>query len=122
MMPQSGWGNPIVGGTILRRPAIQSPNFVTGSTGWNIAADGSAEFNDLTIRGTFFGTDFEVNAAGAFFYSGTPALGNLVVSVTSSAGTDEFGNVYDQGVTVYDPSGLSTQMAAGILAIANTVD
>jgi hypothetical protein len=43
--------NPNVGGTVLRRPAIQSPNYVAGSTGWTINADGSAEFNNAAIRG-----------------------------------------------------------------------
>lgn len=43
--------NPIVGGTVLRRPAIQSPNYVAGSTGWTINADGSVEFNNAAIRG-----------------------------------------------------------------------
>lgn len=47
-----GWGNPVVGSTILRRPAIQSPGFVSGSTGWVVAADGSAEFNNVQIRGS----------------------------------------------------------------------
>src|SRR5439155_2619013 len=44
-------GNPIVGGTVLRRPAIQSPNYVAGTSGWAIFADGTAEFNGVTIRG-----------------------------------------------------------------------
>jgi hypothetical protein len=43
--------NPIVGGTVLRRPAIQSPNFVSGVSGWTINADGSAEFTNLKIDG-----------------------------------------------------------------------
>lgn len=48
MMP----GNPILGGTVLRRSAEQSPNFVHGVSGWFIGADGSAEFNNGTFRGT----------------------------------------------------------------------
>lgn len=43
--------DPIVGSSTLRRPAIQSPNFVAGVAGWAINADGSAEFTDLTISG-----------------------------------------------------------------------
>lgn len=45
------FSNPIVGGTTLIRPAIHSPDYVEGSTGWSINKDGSAEFNDVTIRG-----------------------------------------------------------------------
>lgn len=46
------FSNPIVGGTTLIRPAIQSPNYGPGSSGWSINKDGSAEFNDITVRGT----------------------------------------------------------------------
>lgn len=113
MMP----GDPVVGSTILRRPAIQSPNFVTTVSGWTINADGSAEFNNLLIRGTFNGTDFVVNSSGAFFYSGTPAAGNLISSVTNSAGTDSFGNNYLTGPATYDNStGIATALNAGFVA------
>lgn len=67
----SGWGNPIEGGDVLRIPALQSPNFVDGVSGWFIGIDGSAQFNNLEIRGSFLGSDFVINSAGIFFY-GTP--------------------------------------------------
>lgn len=94
-------GDPVVGSTILRRPAIQSPNFVTGTSGWTINSDGSAEFNNLSLRGTFNGTDYVINASGAFFYSAAPAANNLVYSITPAAGTDPFGNIYLSGATSY---------------------
>lgn len=112
MMP----GDPLVGGVALRRPAIQSPNYVTGMSGWTINADGSAEFNNLTIRGTFMGTDFEVNSSGAFFYNGTPAAGNLDISIAQAAGTDQFGNAYPAGVT----AGLSTATQARLVSVSGS--
>lgn len=45
--------NPIVAGTKLIRDAIESPNYVSGSVGWSINKDGSAEFNNLIVRGEF---------------------------------------------------------------------
>lgn len=45
------FSNPIVGGNILVRPAIQSPDYVAGVSGWAIMRDGTAEFNDATFRG-----------------------------------------------------------------------
>lgn len=90
----------------LVRTFIQSPNFVSGSTGWQIAKDGSAEFSNLTIRGTFHGSDFIINSAGYFEYSGTPAAGNLVYSNTSGAGSDGFSNNYLAGETGYNNSSL----------------
>jgi hypothetical protein len=100
------FGNPVVGGGgALVVPAIHSPNYVAGSSGWTEKADGSAEFQNVTIRGTitagsFTGTDFVINGSGAFFYSGTPALGNLIVSIAGVAGTDTYGNAYPQGINV----------------------
>lgn len=94
-----GFIDPIVGGISLRIPAIRSPNYVPGVSGWTINIDGSAEFNNLTIRGEFFGTDFIINSAGIFFYSGTPATGNLAISIAATAGTDSFGNVYPEGLS-----------------------
>lgn len=99
-------GDPVVGGVILRIPAIQSPNFVTGVSGWQIAIDGSAQFNNLTIRGTFLGADFIISSAGIFLYSGTPAAGNLIMSMSPTATSDSFGNtVRAGGLAVYGAAG-----------------
>lgn len=42
---------PIVGGTVLIIERVQSQNYVAGSSGWAIDADGDAEFNNLVARG-----------------------------------------------------------------------
>ena len=112
-------GNPVVGGTVLRRPAIQSPNFVTTVSGWTINADGSAEFNNLTIRGTFSGTDYILSAAGLFLYSGTPAAGNLIASIAPASVTaDSFANtVKGGGFAAYDGTGEIGLLAAGFLQL-----
>lgn len=92
------FSNPIVGGVVLVRPAIRSPNFVAGSSGWSIEKDGSAEFNDVVIRGS-------VNIGGdSFYYDGVPGVGNLVASIAADGGTDPFGNTYLPGIAVYEPS------------------
>ena len=65
-----GFANTIVGGAAaLIRAAIKSPNFVSGSAGWQIAKDGTAEFNDLTVRGTFTGPQFVLDSSGLFLYA-----------------------------------------------------
>lgn len=104
MMPQ----NPLVGGSVLRIPAIQSPNYVAGTSGWALFADGSAEFNDVTIRGSLVATT-QLN------YSGTPAAGNLVQSSGfTTAGTDGFGNNYVAGSATY-ASGFAVALTGGIV-------
>lgn len=44
--------NPIVAGTTLVRPAIKSPNYVAGVSGWSINRSGTAEFTSLIISGS----------------------------------------------------------------------
>lgn len=45
------FSNPILAGEELIRNAIRSENFVTGVSGWRIARNGDAEFNDIIARG-----------------------------------------------------------------------
>jgi hypothetical protein len=94
-----GFQDPITAGTNLVIPAINSPGFVTGSAGWAIRKDGSAEFNNLIIRNgqIISGTDL--------IYSGPPALGNLAASIAAVAGTDTPGNAYLAGITTYAQAG-----------------
>lgn len=77
-------------------PGVHSGNYVAGSSGWTINEDGSAEFNNLTIRGgtSISGLDL--------YYNGAPASGSLVASLSSTAGVDQYGNHYLAGVTVYN--------------------
>lgn len=109
-----GFADPVVTalGTLIKQQ-IMSPNFITGISGWRIAKDGSAEFNNLTIRGTFFGTDYIVNSSGIFFYSGTPAHGNLILALAPVAGTDSFVNSYNAGFTA-GATGSGEQIVIGV--------
>lgn len=90
--------NPLTAGTVLVREQIQSQNYDPGTAGWVIKSNGDAEFNDVVIRG---GT---VVSGLALYYDGTPALGNLIMSISADAGTDEFGNDYVAGIGVYGDS------------------
>lgn len=48
----SGFANAILGGAEkLIRKAIRSPNYQAGTAGWTVNQDGSAEFNDVIVRG-----------------------------------------------------------------------
>lgn len=68
------FNNPIVaGGGALALTSIHSPAFQAGVTGWAIKKDGTAEFNNLTARGT-------INV-------GTPTTPNVIIgTITSPAG------------------------------------
>jgi hypothetical protein len=47
------FSNPILAGETLVRASIESEGFTAGSQGWSIQRDGDAEFNDVTIRGSW---------------------------------------------------------------------
>jgi len=97
----SGFRNPILGGGgALQYPSIHSPGFVAGSAGWSINKDGSAEFNNVVIR------NGQIVSGTQLSYSTSPgALGTLIGSVSTIAGTDSYGNAYVQGMASYTPAG-----------------
>lgn len=79
-MAMSASNQAIVGGTVLRIPAIQSPDYVPGVSGWIIRQDGSAEFNNGTFRGTI-----EVGPIpGQHFIVNNPATGDVIDVYDSS--------------------------------------
>lgn len=96
-------------GGILVYPQIQSPNFVHDVSGWQVARDGSAEFNDVTIRGG------QVIGGTSLYYNGTPAANNLVASISAVPGTDAFGNDYLAGEVTYHFTAVGP---SGSLAVA----
>lgn len=94
MTDPGGFDNPIVAGLQLLIDAIQSPNYVAGVSGWTINKDGTVEFNNGLFRGT-------ITNGGMFIYGpGAPALGNLLLSISPTAGNDSFGNSYNQGLCI----------------------
>jgi hypothetical protein len=66
----------------------------------------------------FVGQNFTISTAGAFFYSGIPALGNLIASIAPSGGADGLGNAFLAGTTSYIFDGTqytALNMQGGIL-------
>lgn len=105
-MAGSGFSHDVAGGSgNLVADSLQSPNFVHNVSGWQVTKAGDAEFNNVETRGSFFGFEFIINDSGAFFYTGTPAAGNLQASIASTGGSDQFGNAYGAGFNLYGPGG-----------------
>ena len=78
----------------------------------------STVVNSATFNGsTFNGVNWTENPNGSFFYSPSEAAGNLVTSITSGGGPDQYGNYVLPGVTNYIPQGgggwVAVQCAAG---------
>lgn len=93
------FGNDVVGGITLVRPAIQSANYVPGVSGWSINRDGSAEFASGTFRGPVIVID--------------PVTGNVLASIGAN-GNISGQNVYATGdVIIGSTSVLAAITAAG---------
>lgn len=105
--------NPILGGggSVLLRPAIQSPNYVPGQSGWAIKRDGTAELTAVTIR------NGETVGSTDLYYNGTPAAGNLIASIAESSGTDQYGNPYLAGICTYTYDQAYTQISDGVVYV-----
>lgn len=105
------FSNPIIGGAgTLIRQAIQSPDFVTGVSGWAIRRDGTVEFSDGEFRGDISG------ATGTF--SGTVSASNVTagtlsatMGITGKIRTAASGarvELDGAGVRAYDSGGTNT--------------
>jgi hypothetical protein len=89
------FANSVVGGVTLVRPAIQSPGYSTGATGWTINADGSAEFNNVTIRG-------QLQAKP------TASAGDLVMTVRVAGDTNDRFELEADGSMFWGPGSAPT--------------
>lgn len=91
--------DPVVGGLYLIRAAIRSPNYVVGTSGWTVNLDGSAEFNNVTIRGNVV---FPDENSILFYTSNPPALDTLLFAISPLAGSDIYGNTWGPGFSIFD--------------------
>jgi len=86
--------------------SIRSDNFISGSTGFRILGDGTAEFNDVDVRGEihiggFDGTSFHVDTDGNMWMGGD-TYANSTFRISSD------GNVLSQGNIVLDGGAFRT--------------
>lgn len=99
------WANPIAAGDgSLIYPALKSPNFVSGSTGWTIRRDGTFELSGGVFRGEIEvdgpnNANIKINAIAGFptinFYPddvGPPAATNLIAPGEIFVSTMDFAN------------------------------
>lgn len=92
-------------------PSIQSPNYSAGVSGWQIAKDGSAEFNDMVMRGT---VDIGTSTRYVKIYNdtGVGSPGPVIAMNENSANYPEDGVIHGSSfgggslslVSPYDPA------------------
>lgn len=104
------FSDPLVGGKTLIREAIQSPDYVTGVSGWSINRDGTVEFASGTFRGdisgatgTFAGTVSASNVTAGTF-TATMGITGKLRTAASGARVELDG----AGLRAYDSGGVNT--------------
>ncbi len=107
------FSNPIVAGTALVRSAIKSPNYVAGSTGWSVNADGTAEFASLLIDGgtvivTFTDGSQVKTFAGSYSTTSGPFLGAWIALEPKNVS----GQAWNPGAIGTIPSGTDATRAS----------
>jgi hypothetical protein len=70
--------------------------------------------------GTFQAGDTLITASGVYTYSGTPALGLLIASLSPTAGTDPYGDTTLAGITAY-PKGSGETFAVSLSQLSGLV-
>lgn len=126
------FSNDVVGGTTLLRPAIRSPNYVPGVSGWTINRDGTSEFAGGTFRGPVvvidpatgvvlasIGADGNISAQN-FYATGDVIIGTL--SVLSAITAANRGVVSRVNLTGGLPSIPGSSTFANICAVTWQVD
>lgn len=106
------YNNPIAGGDNLIRPALQSPNYSPGVSGWIVRRDGSVEFNNAVFRGSVFvqsGTDTIVIDNNTF---GFPSIAFYTAPNTYPSGTPAGINAYNGGIAGVDTVAVLIQSGA----------
>lgn len=71
-----GFRNDIANGQSLARSSLKSPNFKHNTSGWSINQDGSAEFQNITARGTITGATITGATITGGTITGTTVIGS----------------------------------------------
>ena len=92
-------GEIIVGSSSNTSGFIKSQNYSSGSAGWQISPDGSAEFQNATIRGTLNAADI---TAGTLNVNRLPSITTSELNFTPVTSTDVVAsiNASSEGITI----------------------
>ncbi len=102
----------LTAGSIRVGEYIQSDDYSSGSSGWYIGGDGSAEFNNVTIRGDLVSSNWD---GGSDLSGGPDGTATQGFFLDSSVGSGQLeGSLYVGGkVEVTDTLGNATRLAGG---------
>lgn len=81
--------------TLTTGGKIESSNFVTGTSGWQIDRDGSAEFQDVVIRGTLNASDLD---AGSINFATIGRANLSIIAAEIGNGQIIYGKIFANAV------------------------
>ncbi len=93
----------IAAGEVLIYTGLRSDNWVNGTTGWRLGRDGSADLNNVTVRGTLQSANYAAGTAG---YRLDSTTGDAELNDATLRGTLQSGN-YAAGTDGYRLDGTS---------------
>jgi hypothetical protein len=76
---------PSAGGSVVNGGDLRSPNFVKGSSGWQLDSNGNAEFNDGVFRGSLEANTLDIPNATTSDSFHVDATGNMWLGATTFA-------------------------------------
>lgn len=80
--------------TLTTGGKIESSNFATGVSGWQIDEDGSAEFQDVTVRGSLNASDIDGGSmSGIYLTNATVVTGKLDMNANLDFGNQSIYNL-----------------------------
>lgn len=115
--------NSIVGGMgKLIRQMIQSPNYVAGSAGWSINRDGSAEFNNATVRGVLQAGSLTAGSISSSVIGSSTLVNDTIIDtdivIDDTGGTILVYAISGQTVTTLNAAGAGTfNVPAGVTSM-----
>jgi hypothetical protein len=80
---------------------------------WGVVGPG---FPDVVAQVFQAGTTL-IDDAGLFVYSGAPGPGNLIASIASAGGTDQFGNGYGPGFSSFGALGTTAEITGAVIGM-----
>lgn len=116
------FANPVMAGRYLVRQVMESAGYIAGQTGWQITRDGSAEFQNLTVRGGQAVPKITIAATAP----ASPQTGDLWYDSAAGYTLNQYDGTawapYQLGTGAIAPGSITAALIAAGTVIAGIVD
>lgn len=99
---------------------LRSPNYVSGSAGWQISPDGSVEFSSGTFRGSISGASFSGITITGSTISGGTITGSTFKTNSSLPSSGSGIVITSDTITAYNSGNATAQLSGSSLSFASS--